>query len=59
MSWDDFCRMADDVYGTYYKDDDADEFVFCPECGEPIFKEDYNLDGTCPACGFDLESEAE
>jgi len=56
----DYCKT---VYGTAVREDgeDGDKFFDCPECGEPIFKEDYPLiekqfDGSndavyvCPVC---------
>jgi predicted RNA-binding Zn-ribbon protein involved in translation (DUF1610 family) len=54
-----FCHR---VYGAEWNDED--NFFICPECGEPIYHEDYNLElegimMCCPICGFDWYGEAE
>ena len=60
--WKDFATFMADTYGVMaYIDDpdeDADEnVVYCPECEEPIYEEDYPMidvteDGKfiCPIC---------
>ena len=55
-----FANMLENTYGTFY---DRDEhFVICPECGEPIYDDDWDAtdymeieeDGKvtyyCPCC---------
>lgn len=43
-------------------DEDNDNCVYCPECGEPIYEEDYpeiergsNGSGICPICEIELD----
>lgn len=59
--WKDFAKFLVDTYGVMaYIDDpseDADEnVVYCPDCGEPIYEEDYPYNGyddepyECPIC---------
>lgn len=33
---------------------DDNQTVVCPECGEPIFEEDYVHDNMCPVCEMEL-----
>lgn len=61
-TWKDFAKFLVDTYGVMaYIDDpseDADEnVVYCPECGEGVYEEDYPMievtdDGyfMCPIC---------
>ena len=41
-------------YGVYVNWDEV--FFICPECGEPLFKEDYgdHCWVVCPVCNFDF-----
>lgn len=56
MSWLEAARYCHRVYGVYVSFDEGDEWFECPECGEPILKEDWD-DGTdlsiCPVCEFE------
>ena len=53
-------NVADSVsndYGAYVNWEE--EFYICPECGEPVYKEDWednDFEGClCPICGFSEE----
>ena len=53
MTFDEFAENLLDTYDTDAElgnEDPNDDFVNCPECGEPIYRED----GCCPACGYEL-----
>lgn len=45
----------EEACGTHYCRDE--EFFICPECGEPIHKEDYpdNHWDICPVCEADYD----
>lgn len=60
-TWKDFAKFLVETYGVmaYIDDpsDDADEnVVYCPECGEGVYEEDYPYNGydgepyECPIC---------
>ena len=60
-TWKDFAKFLVNTYGVMaYIDDpdeDADEnVVYCPDCDEPIYEEDYPYNGyddepyECPIC---------
>jgi hypothetical protein len=59
--WDELAEYVEETYGAEVNWDE--EFFICPECGEPIYKEDYDLDsdeialGMCPVCGMYLNEE--
>ena len=53
MSWDDLIGLVEQVFDDVVREDGA-VFVICPECGEPIYKEDYGNNGLCPACEYDF-----
>jgi hypothetical protein len=68
MKWKDFAKFMAGIYNTMsYIDDpneDADDnVVYCPECGEPIYEEDYPeinyIDGcyVCPICESEFETD--
>lgn len=57
MNFKELWKFADKTYGSAVAEDDASPFVECPECGEPIFEEDYENDNTCHACGFDFSED--
>ena len=56
MNWDKFFKFVDEVYGSAVSEEDSSPFVNCPECGEPFFKEDYEGEPICLACGFNFET---
>ena len=56
MNWETFFEFANDVYGTAVEEKDSSPFIICPECGEPFFKEDYEGEPICLACGFNFET---
>ena len=54
-NFDEFVDYCVAVCGSYY--DETDDFVTCPECGEPIYREDWvfedycdGKDRKCPIC---------
>lgn len=63
--WERVARYCQEVYGAYI--DWEEEFYECPECGEPVYKVDYNemgdyytIDGEgpiCPVCEFLFEED--
>ena len=53
MEWKELVELAAQVFGSVVREEDV-EFIICPECGEPIYKEDYNGDNLCPCCEFDF-----
>lgn len=49
-------KRIEEVYGVYY--DREEEFFICPECGEPIYIEDWvsaEFESQCPVCEFEWE----
>lgn len=38
MNWKELCKFAEEVYGTYVHDEDADEVIHCPECANRFLK---------------------
>ena len=53
--WFDTAKHCEDDFGVYVNY--IEEFFMCPECDEPIYKDDYkNLKSmdVCPVCGFDF-----
>jgi uncharacterized protein (DUF983 family) len=57
MKWNEFFKMADEKYGNAIAEEDSDQLVICPECGEPLFEADYEEKPVCHACGFNLETD--
>lgn len=61
MSWEEAALYCNNIYGSYI--DVEEQFFICPECGEPIYKEDWSIGlETCPICTFpwlDDEDEIE
>ena len=54
MKFRDVAIYCETTYGIQYDRDE--EFFICPECGEPIYFEDWDGVGenweTCPICDF-------
>lgn len=54
MNWKMAAIQAEEDYGVYV--DYTERFFICPECGEPVYEEDWNdmdfEDCICPVCGF-------
>lgn len=53
-SWERAKELCEEDYGTYV--DEEEGFFICPECGEPIYKcdwEEYKDWNICPICNFD------
>lgn len=60
MTWKQAAEYAEEVYGTFV--DWTEGFFICPECGEPIYKDDYGIMDSwnvCPVCEFILCEEEE
>ena len=57
--WEINTRLVEDVYGGFV--DWQGGFYFCPECGEPVYYDDWaegDLDAwVCPICGFKEDEE--
>ena len=61
--WENVARYCQEVYGAYIDWDEG--FFECPECGEPIYEEDYNQESDyyrngemiCPICEIVLDAE--
>lgn len=53
MEWKHLVRLVDQLFDSVVREDD-EEFIICPECGEPIYEEDYNGDNLCPCCEFNF-----
>ncbi len=53
MSWERVARHCEEEYGTHIDWDE--EFFICPECGEPIYKVDWEDEElyACPVCEFE------
>lgn len=54
-NWSNVANSVSNDYGTFV--DFKERFFICPECGEPIYENDWNdsdfEDGTiCPICDF-------
>lgn len=56
MKWKELVELAEQVFDDVVREDDA-EFIICPECGEPIYEDDYNGNNLCSCCEFNF-SEA-
>ena len=56
MNWDSAAKYCEHEFGGYV---DLDEgFFICPECGEPIYKsdwEDHDDWSLCPICEVEWE----
>ena len=57
-TWEKVANFCAQVYGVFV---DWDERFFeCPECGEPIYEDDWPADALkngCPVCEFEWEEE--
>lgn len=52
MKWNEVAKIVENDFDTQV--DWEERFFVCPECGEPLYAEDWpehNWD-TCPICGF-------
>ena len=59
-TWDYAANYVEVVYGGYVNWDE--EFFNCPECGEPIYKSDWDEHEPwqlCPVCEFSFDAELE
>jgi len=54
MMWENNAQLVRDVYGGVV--DWQEGFYFCPECGEPVYYDDWGESDLekviCPICGF-------
>lgn len=56
MSFDEFAEAMLKVYdtdGDLTNEDPSDNFVLCPECGEPLFHGDEGR--VCPICEMEFD----
>lgn len=51
MKWKELVGLVDQVFDDVVREDGA-EFIICPECGEPIYEQDYKGNNLCPCCEF-------
>ena len=58
--WESNAKYVEKVYGSFV--DWEERFYLCPECGEPVYECDWDVnvlcDELCPICGF-AEEEGE
>ena len=52
IEWFEASKIIAEEYGTQV--DYEEEFFICPECGEPIYEQDYKGNNLCPCCEFDF-----
>ena len=62
MSWNELAQHAEENFGVEV--DYNEEYFICPECGEPIYADDWAqeilMEGPyCPICGFVIVEEEE
>ena len=59
--WESRAKYIEQVFGGYV--DWENRFYECPECGEPVYEDDWDenelCDEICPICGFNDEEEEE
>lgn len=59
--WESRAKYVELVFGAYVNWEER--FYVCPECGEPVFECDWDVndlcDAICPICGFDDKDGAE
>ena len=53
MRWEDAAAYCETTFGIFV--DWEERFFHCPECGEPLYEDDWGLDSTdgwamCPIC---------
>ena len=54
--WKDAAKYCRREYGVQV--DNGEEFFICPDCGEPIYREDWEDDENwdeCPICEFNFK----
>ena len=51
MSWEQAAHHCKKTYGVFVDWDE--DFFICPECGEPIYKDDWDELHYCPVCEFE------
>ncbi len=56
-TWEEAAKYCEDTYGSFINWEE--EFFVCPECDEPILKEDWEEHNftICPVCEFDFFNE--
>ena len=54
-TWEDAAKFCEKTFGSYV--DWEDEYFLCPECGEPIFCDDWLNHNwrICPVCETNFE----
>ena len=59
--WESRAKYVELVFGAYVNWEER--FYVCPECGEPVYECDWDVndlcDAICTICGFDDEDGAE
>ena len=59
-TWNYCAHYCEKTYGTYVDWDE--EFFLCPECGEPIYKSDWDEHddwNVCPVCEWAFDGKEE
>jgi transcription elongation factor Elf1 len=59
MKWEEAAKLCELVYGIFA--DYEERYFECPDCGEPLYEDDW-FDWSfesCPVCGLNWEQEAE
>lgn len=57
--WERNAYSVENTFGGFV--DWKERFYECPECGEPIYEEDWEgcelVENICPVCGYDEDDE--
>lgn len=58
-TWEKAAKVCQEKYGVFVSFDEGDEWFECPECGEPILKEDWEDENFihCPVCGYNFDTD--
>lgn len=52
-NWEKFLKFMHEDCGMHF--DEKENFVVCSECGEPIYKEDFDYSTpSCPCCTYNI-----
>ena len=58
-TWEKAAKICQEKYGVFVSFDEGDEWFECPECGEPILKEDWEDENLihCPVCEYNFDTD--